>query len=159
MKYTLRSVKYLIKLVVLLAVLFLIMMWSETSTLSGHNWQSFFASYFATWRGWLFTVAVIVWCALYPSVEFVTRHLDYDMHTHKLAIIRALDAGRMKLADETDDRMVFRTESPARRLWWMGDDAVTVTRNPSGGFDIEGPRRFVMEAQHRIPGYIDRVES
>ncbi len=156
MKYIFRSVKYLVKLTILLAVLFLVMMWSETSTLSGDNWQEFFASYFATWRGWLFTAAVVVWCAFYPAVEFVKRHLNYDMHERKLAIIKALDAGRMKLSGETDERMVFRSEGPLRRLWWMGDDAVTITRNPSGGFDIEGPRRFVMEAQHRIPGYIDR---
>jgi hypothetical protein len=156
MKYISRSVKYLIKLALLLTILFVFMIWSDTSTLTGDNWQSFFASYFATWKGWLFTAAVIVWCAIYPRVEFVTRHLNYDMHDHKLAIIKALDAGRMMLSEETDNRMVFHAESPARKLWWMGDDAVTITRTGTGGFDLEGPRRFVMEAEHRIPAYIDR---
>ncbi len=136
------------------AVIFLLMTYSNTSLLSGDGWQSFFVSYFATWRGWLFTAAIVVWCAVYPRVEFVTRSVAGDLRADKLGIIKALEAGRMILADETGDRMVFRAESLARKIWWMGDDAVTITRTANGRLDIEGPRRFVMEAQYRIPMYI-----
>jgi hypothetical protein len=50
--------------------------------------------------------------------------------------------------------MVFRGESLVRTIWWLGDETVTITPNPSGGIDIEGPRRFVMEAEQRIPTYV-----
>lgn len=150
-----RSVKYLVKLLILFAILFALMMWSETSTLTFDNWESFFASYFGTTKGWLFTAVVIIWSAVYPKVEFVSRHANYDMREGKDAILRAFDAGKMVLADETDGKMVFHGESAGRRLWFLWDDAVTVTRNPAGGFDMEGPRRFVGEAQQRIPGYME----
>jgi hypothetical protein len=154
-RYILRSVKYLIKICILLAILGAIMMLSESSTLDFNSLDSFASSYFATWRGWLFTAAIVIWCAVYPRVEFVVRHLDYDMREGKEAIVKALNAGGMVLAEDSDGRMVFRGEG-FRRIWHMWDDAVTITDNPSGGFDLEGPRRFVTEAMQRIPAYINR---
>ena len=154
-KYILRAVKYLVKLLILFAILFALMMWSETSTLSFDNVDAFFASYFGTVKGWLFTAVVIIWSAVYPKVEFVTRRAGYDMREGRDVIIKVFDLGKMVLADETEDRMVFHGESIGRRLWFLWDDSVTVTRNEAGGFDMEGPRRFVGEAQQRIPGYME----
>jgi hypothetical protein len=142
-------------LVVLLALMFLLLKWSGMSNLSFESWQSFFASFFAGYKGIAFSVAVLVWCAIYPRVEFVSRQLNYDINTHKAAIIKALSAGGMVLSSEADGRMVFRSEGLWRRIWFMGDEAVTITRNLSGGLNIEGPRRFVVEAVQRIPAYID----
>ncbi len=156
-KYILRSVKYLVKLLILFAVLFAFMMWSNTSTLNFDNWESLVASYFDTAKGWLFIAVVAVWCAVYPKVEFVTRHADYDMREGRDVIIKVFRMGRMTLANETDGRMVFRGESIGRRLWFLWDEKVTVTRNAAGGFDMEGIRRFVGEAQQRIPGYMEQA--
>lgn len=153
-KYLFRSVKYLVKLALLLAAIFFLMRWSNTSNLPTDSWEGFFASYFSTWRGWLFTVAIVVWCALYPHIEFIRRSVGGNLWEDKLPIIKALNAGGMILAEETETRMVFRAESPVRKLWWMGDDAVTITRTEAGSLEIEGPRRFVMEAAQRIPTYI-----
>ncbi len=158
-KYILRAVKYLVKLLILFAILFAFMMWSETSTLNFDNWDSFFAGYFGTVKGWLFTAVVIVWSAVYPKVEFVKRHSNYDMREGREVIIKVFKMGRMVPADETDGKMVFRGESIGRRLWFLWDDAVTVTRNPAGGFDMEGPRRFVGEAQQRMPGYMEMKDE
>lgn len=158
-KYAFRAVKYFVKLLALLTLLFLFMMWSETSTLNFSNWHDFLASFFHGWRGWLFTVAVVVWCAIYPRVEFVTRHLDFDIREQRNAIVKAFRAGKMVLAAETDDWMMFRSESVGRRIWWLGDDVVTVTQNKKGGFDIEGPRRFTAEAEQRIPLYTENEDK
>jgi hypothetical protein len=155
MRYILRSVKYLVKLIVLLALLFLLMKWSGMSSLSFDSWQSFFAGYFAGYKGIIFTVAVLVWSAVYPRAEFITRSSNYDIVTRKSAIIKALSAGGMVLASESEGRLVFRGEGLWRRIWFMGDEAVTITRNNSGGLDIEGPRRFVVEAVQRIPAYVN----
>jgi hypothetical protein len=51
--------------------------------------------------------------------------------------------------------MVFRGESLVRRVWWLGEETVTITADPAGGIEIEGPRRFAMEAEHRIPNYVN----
>ena len=155
MKYILRAVKYLVKLAVLLAVIFWLMQLSGTSSIAVEGGiAGFFKNFFATSRGQIFTAALLIWCVVYPAVEFKKRSLLYDISTRREAIIKALAAGRMRLAEDEDGRMVFRGESPARRLWWLGEEAVTITRSPEGGIEIEGPRRFVMEAEHRIPNYV-----
>jgi hypothetical protein len=155
MKYFLRAVKYLVKIVVLLAVIFFLMQWSGTSSLATEGGiAGFFKSFWDSSNGKLFTAVLLVWCAVYPAVEYKRRQLNYDLASRKNAIVKALDAGGMRLSEEGPDRLVFRGESPARRLWWLGEDTVTITRNPVAGIDIEGPRRFVMEAQHRIPNYV-----
>ncbi len=154
-KYTLRSVKYFIKLAILLGLLFTFMVLSGTSGFESEGGiGGFFATLFATTKGKLFVAALVVWCAIYPSVEFVKRHSNFDMHKRKEAIVKALNAGGMTLSKEDDHSMTFHGHLP-RRIWWLDEDAVTITNNPSGGFDIEGPRRFVMEAEHRIPTYIE----
>ncbi len=155
MKYFLRSVKYLVRLVVLLALIFWLMQLSGTSNLEvSGGVMAFIKSFFATQRGLLFSGALLVWCAIYPSVEFRRRNLNYDLAARREAIVKALAAGRMRLVEDEEGRMVFRSESLVRTIWWLGDDAVTITRSPEGGIDVEGPRRFVMEAEHRIPNYI-----
>ncbi len=156
MKYVLRAVKYLVKLVVMLVLVFVLMQMSGTSNIeSDGGILGFFESFFATGRGRIFAVALLVWCAVYPAVEFKKRHLSYDLSTRKNAIVRALNAGGMTLAGEGSEQKMVFTGSMFRRVWYMGDDAVTITRSPEGGIDIEGPRRFVIEAEHRIPNYVE----
>ncbi len=161
MKYIIRSIKYLAKLVVLLGVIFVLMQLSGTSTLGAEGgFAAFWEQFFGSMKGRLFAAAVVVWSAVYPHVEYVRRHSGYDLGKRKDAIIKAFEAGGMIPAEvETGaaagERMVFRGASFLRRLWWLGEDRVTLTRSASGGFEIEGPRRFVSEAQHRIPRYVE----
>ena len=65
MRYTLRAVKYFVKLLILLAVIFCLMSLSGTTVFSAEN---FMAEFFATTRGRIFSAAVVIWCALYPKV-------------------------------------------------------------------------------------------
>jgi hypothetical protein len=159
MKYFIRAIKYLVKIVVLLAALFFLMQWSGTSSLATEGGiEGFLKSFWASSNGKLFSAVLLVWCAVYPAVEFKRRHLNYNLGERKAPVIKAMNAGGMNLTEEEgDNRMVF-VGSPARRVWWLGEDAVTITRNPTGGIDIEGPRRFVMEAEHRIPNYVAAEE-
>lgn len=160
MKYFVRAVKYAVKLVVLLGVVFWLMRLSGTSNLGAEGgFAEFWSAFFATTRGWIFVAAVIVWCAVYPAVEFVKRHLSYDLATRRGAVVKAMEAGGYKVVSESDGEMVFRGESTLRRVWWLGEEAVTVRRNPTGGIDIEGPRRFASEAQNRIPNYVEQEKA
>lgn len=152
-KYIARSLKYLVKLLILLTVIMLLMLWSGTSTLSFTN---FFADFIARPQTWLLLAVVVVWSAIYPKVEFVTRTTEGNLREDKIGIINAMRAGGMSLADESEGRMKFHGEAPVRRVWWLGDDTVTLTQESDGLISIEGPRRFAGEAQTRIPGYIER---
>ncbi len=149
-KYIIRALKYLVKLAILLALVFFLMRRSDTASGS-------IIEIFSTLKGQLFAAAVLIWCIFYPKLEFVRRHSNYDMGTRKAAIIRALNAGGMTLFTEEENRMVFHG-SALRRLWWLYEDAVTITPSLEGGINIEGPRRFVMEAQQRIPNYVQNEE-
>lgn len=155
-KYILRAAKYLVKLVILLALIMLLMLWSDTSTLSFDN---FFADFIGRPQTWLLLAVVVVWSAIYPKVEYVERSAEGNLAEDKIAIINALRAGGMTLASEENGRMVFHGEAPFRRLWWLWEDSVTLTQQAEGTIGIEGPRRFVTEAQQRIPGYIGREKS
>lgn len=155
-KYVLRSVKYLVKIAVILTVVFVVMNRTGTSNIeSNGDIVDFFKNFIATARGKIFLVALVVWCAVYPYVEFKRRHLSFEMQTNRDAIIKALMAGGMALASDDGRRMVFRGESLVRRVWWLGEETVTITADPAGGIEIEGPRRFAMEAEHRIPNYVN----
>lgn len=152
-KYLIRAAKYLVKLIILLAVLFALMLYSNTTTLSAEN---FFADFFNQPRGWLLIGIVILWSLLYPKVEFVRRHVEGNLREDRKGIINALNAGGMTLSGKSEGSLEFRAESPMRRIWWLWEDAVTVTQD--GGKEdliIAGPRRFVSEAQSRLPGYIE----
>ena len=145
----------MVKITVLLAVIFWLMQLSGTSVMETEGGVAgFFRGFFASSRGRIFSAALLVWCAMYPAVEYRRRNLFYDIVGRREAIVKAFAAGRMRLASEQDGRMVFRGESLARTIWWLGDEAVTVTRSADGGIDIEGPRRFVMEVEHRLPNYV-----
>jgi hypothetical protein len=160
MKYFIRAIKYLVKIVVLLALIFFLMDWSGTSSLATEGGiAGFVKSFWASSNGKLFSAVLLVWCMVYPAVEFKRRHLNYDLGERKAPIIKALHAGNMTLVKENGDNSMVFAGSLARRVLWLGEDAVTITRNPTGGIDIEGPRRFVMEAEHRIPNYVAAEEE
>jgi hypothetical protein len=156
LKYILRSVKYLVKLLVLLAIVMLLMLYSNTSTLSAEN---FFTDFFSRRETWILLAVVVVWCAIYPRVEFVTRIIEGNLHSDKIGIINALRAGGMRLEEENGGRMVFVGEAPLRRLWWLGEDRIVLTQLTGGMIEIEGSRRFAGEAQQRIPAYVERAKE
>jgi hypothetical protein len=155
-KYILRAVKYLVKLVVLLAIVLALMLYSKTSTLSADN---FLADFFARTQTWILLVAVVVWSAIYPRVEYVKRIVEGNLHADKIGIINALRAGGMRLDSESEGRMVFVGEAPLRRLLWLGEDRITLTQLTGGMIEIEGARRMAGDAQQRIPGYVEREKG
>ena len=143
MRYCVRSVKYLIRLLVLLAAVFALMQWSGTSRFSS---EGFMQEFFCSMRGAVFTAAVLVWCALYPRVEYVRRKVP-AVHTGSEAadIIRACESAGMRIESRTDTCMVFRSDSTLRRVLLLWEDDVRIT-DCGDGIEIAGNRRAVAEA-------------
>ncbi len=143
MKYVIRAAKYAVKLAFVLALFGLLLRW---------DWSA------EPMRVRLFLGAVLLLCAFYPLMEFVRRDVFVGMDSGRGAIVKALEAGgfRVKCEDATSIRFVG--QSLVRRICWLGEEAVTVTRNDLGGVTVEGPRRFVAEAQQRIPLYLNNAE-
>ncbi len=154
-KYIARSLKYLLKLVLLFAVLFTIMDLTGTSTLPADN---FFAAFFGSMRGQIFTAIVLVWCIYYPKFEFVTREYCVDMSARRATIMEAMQSLGMNLATEGEDVMIFRSASGLSRLWQMNEDAVEI-RKTENGVVISGSRKNVANAMYKIKLYAEREDN
>lgn len=152
MRYTLRAVKYFVKLLILLAVIFCLMSLSGTTVFSAEN---FMAEFFSTTRGRIFSAAVVIWCALYPKVEYISRFIpDVDVQRNRPQIISAFEAAGMRLESRTDRQLVFRAGTVLRRTVQMWEDAVEVTA-AEGGIVIEGNRRAIAATEFRIKLYTE----
>ena len=153
-RYILRAVKYFIKLMILLAIIFALILWSKTTTLSP---EGFFTKCFCFLKGQLFSVVIVVWCALYPKIEYVTRRLNIDPEAHRGRIIEAMHAAGFTLSKEQNGEMIFRADSPFRRIMQLWEDEVTLTPDAEG-FTLSGTRRNLSEAEHRIRLYTENRE-
>ena len=154
-KYIARAFKYLLKLVLLFAVLFTIMHFTGTSTLSADN---FFADFFGSTRGQIFTAIVLLWCIYYPKFEYITREYAVDMSARRSSIMEAMQSLGMNLATEGEDVMIFRSASGLSRLWQMNEDAVEI-RKTDNGVVISGSRKNVANAMYKIKLYAEREDN
>lgn len=152
-KYILRAVKYLIRLTLLFAVLFGVMLATNTTTLSAEN---FFADFFGQTKGQIFTAIVLIWCAFYPRVEFIAMPVGIRLGDHRANIVEAMQSLGMTLVEEGDDKMVFRSASPLSRAWQMWEDAVEVRTSANGGIEVAGSRKNVSNALFKIKLYAER---
>jgi len=153
MRYTLRAVKYFIKLSILLAVIFMLMVVSGTA---GFSTDDFFCEFFSSLRGRLFSAVLVLWCIIYPKIEYVSREIGgVRVDEDRPKIIAAFEAAGLRLESRSDTRLVFRAASAFRRALHLWEDAVTVSRTEHG-IAVEGNRKAVAEAEFRIKLYTEQ---
>ena len=156
MRYTVRAVKYFIKLLILLTAIFALMVLSGTTAFTV---EGFFSEFFTSTRGKIFSAVIIVWCALYPKVEYISRFIPgIDVQNNRPQIISAFESAGMRLESRSDNALVFRAATAARRAVQMWEDGVTVT-SADGGIIIEGNRRAIAEAEFRIKLYTENENA
>lgn len=149
-QYIRRSVGYLIKLVALVAVLYLLMYVTGSTRVSA---DALLREMFSSQRGVLLAAALVVLAALYPYFGYVKRSLRADLGTNRSDIIEAMHkSGYILSPGSIDDsvRLVFRADSFFKRLLMSFEDAITVTAADDGSVTIEGPRKTVVPVQFRI---------
>lgn len=154
-RYILRAFKYFIKLMILLVIIFALMVWSGTSTFTFDN---FFAQFFGSVRGQIFSAIVLIWCAYYPRVEFITRKVTVNFEAHRSDIIEAMHSAGLSLTSEQNGVLRFRSASLARRLWQMWEDAVEL-RPTADGVEISGSRRNIANVEYKIKLYSERDDA
>ena len=156
MKYTIRAVKYFIKLMILLSAIFGLMVLSGTTVFSADN---FWAEFFSTTRGKIFSAVILIWCALYPKVEYISRFIpDVSVGGNRPQIIKAFEAAGMRLESRTDTQLVFRASTAVRRAAQMWEDAVKVNA-AEGGIVLEGNRRAIAATEFRIKLYTENENA
>lgn len=151
MKYIIRSVKFLVALLVLYIAAVWLMSAVGASMLSARD--TIFVM-FQTLRGQLLVAAIVVWVAIYPKVGYVKRECSADLDADKEQIMTAFVVSGYELMNQTENEMRFRASNFFRRLRLLFEDEVVVRRSESGGVEIEGVRRTVALAIMRLNGYL-----
>ena len=105
MKYLIRSVKYLLALVVLYLAVLMLMTLTRTSLLSPAESLSMLVH---STRGQLLIAAVVVLAALYPRFGFISRRVGGNLRTDREQIVRAFETEGFALRRETPGELVFR---------------------------------------------------
>ena len=147
-QHIIRSAVYFLRLAALLAALFALMHFTGTGAPGSSP-----TDVFTTQRGWMLIAAVVALAVFYPSFGYVDRRVKADLQTDREKILRVFHMGGYGLAQDEGDRLVFRTQSTAKRLANLGQDAVTVTRDGEG-IVISGLRKEVVKAVFRLEAMI-----
>ncbi len=156
MKYLVRSVKFLVALLVLYVAAVWIMSAVGASMLSVRD--TVFVM-FQTTRGQVLIAAILIWVAIYPKVGYVRRAVMADLNEDREQIVTAFVMSGYELASEGDGEMRFRAANIFRRLRLLFEDEVVVRRSEDGGVEIEGVRRSVALAMMRLNGYLEHKRN
>ena len=147
MKYLIRSAKYFAAF----CVLYLGIVWLSVMTSKGMDvsvWD-YVAATFATTRGKMLGLAVVVLSAWYPRMGFMTRRVECDMQEEHDYLLRVFAAAGFTLKEESDGRMVFKADNILSRLVMLFEDEITVEQYGQW-VDITGIRRGVAKVVYRM---------
>lgn len=142
-----RSAKYFAAF----CVLYVAIIWISVKTTSSMDvsvWDYIVAT-FATTRGKLLGVAVVVLSALYPRMGFMTRQVQCDMTEERDFILSIFAVAGFTLKEESQGRMVFRADNILSRIVMLFEDEIVVEQN-GPKLDITGIRRAVAKVIYRM---------
>ena len=156
MKYFVRSIKFLVSLIVLYVAAVAIMSAIGASMLSARD--TIFVM-FQTTRGQLLVAAIVIWAAIYPKVGYIKREVPADFDADKEQIVTAFVVTGYELVSESANEMRFRASNIFRRLRLLFEDEVVVRRCESGDIEVDGVRRTVAYAMLRLKSYLEHKRN
>lgn len=152
-QYIRRAVGYFIKLIVLVAVLYLLMFVTGSTRVSA---AAMLHEMFSTSRGVMLIAVLALLSAIYPRFGYVKRTVKADFNTNRDEILNAMHKSGYILVSELSGRqMVFRADSMLKKLVMSFDDTITVTAADDASVTVEGPRKTVVPVQFRIDTYVN----
>ena len=140
------SLKYLIKLAVLLAAIYGAMY--ATGTL-GITTEELLGT-----KGIVLAVAVVALAVAYPTYGFVRRTVKASMVDDREEILAAFHQNGYSLTGESEGMMTFHASSPLKRLWHLGDDKIEVRAVDNLTVELYGIRKEVVQTEFRITSYL-----
>lgn len=143
-QYLLRTLIYLVRMVLLIVAIYLVM--DATDTLAVH-----YNELLGT-RGLILAVALLGISIAYPSYGYVSRTARASFGADRAAIIRAFGHIGYALHSEESGRMTFRASSIFKRVWNMGDDKIVVTPIDEQTVEVSGLRKEVVQVVYHIAG-------
>lgn len=142
--YLLHSLKYFIKLVVLMALIYLLMYFTNTLSLS--------IEALLGQQGFILLVAITVLSLVYPSLGFVKRNIVADIVVDKEDIIKAFMVSGYTLDKEENGVMTFHLSSMFKRALSLFDDKITLYQE-GNQIVLEGARKGVVQVEFRVGNY------
>lgn len=140
-RYILRSVKYLLGLVALVAALYCIMYVLHLLPVTPLE----------ALRGqWRLLAALVVLAAAYPRFGFVRRTVEGSLARDKDTVVRVFGEAGFRLAGDEEGRLEFRALSMLKQTMCLGEDCITVTDGGDGVLTIEGIRRETVGIEFRL---------
>ncbi|MCC8019482.1 MAG: hypothetical protein LIO85_06895 [Rikenellaceae bacterium] len=150
-KYLLRSLRYILRMVVLLAVVFGVMaLFGLIERQNGNLFEAIFVS-----RNGVFLLGVLIFLAgLYPRLSFGEVTTRGNIHSDRRKIKEVMAQYGYVVSREDETSMEFRAGRLSRRLLAQWDDGVTVTGRGDRLY-IEGMKKDIFRLQGRLSMALD----
>lgn len=145
LKYLGRALRHLLKLVVVIALLFAVMYFTNTLAIP--------LAELVGWRGAVLLVALVGISAAFPLYGFGTYVVEGSLVADRKAIERALSACQYALVGEHGGVLVCRATTLWRRVRSAGDDAIELRQVGENTIEISGLRREAEQLRFSISGY------
>lgn len=149
--YIFRSLKYIVRMAVIIAVLIGVLWATGTLDTGG---DSVLAVLFLSWRGVVLIGLIVIFAMMYPNISFTTLSVPGDTRANRDQIMEAFAAYSYHLVKEEDGKMIFRSRKVLKRVMWQFDDAVTVWQN-ADNIEIEGLKKIISRVRLRLDAYIN----
>lgn len=145
--YLRRALKYLLYMLVLLAIIFTLMELTRTG-----NFERFSEVFFSQ-RGLLLLAMIVLLGLFYPKFGFVKREVKADLKADRDKIERAFQMSGYELRSQQEGELIFRAKSPVKRLMFFDEEAIRVA--PDDNYiTIEGIRKEVVKVEFRLKGLL-----
>lgn len=148
-RYFIRSVKYLVALVVLYVGLMAVMHYSQRSPITfAQRWQLMFEQ----WNGWGMVIVSILLAATYPFFGYTKRSFEGDIVADREQLDTAARFVGLELVSANGNELLYRAKG-LRRVTMLFEDDIVVRQNGTQ-IEVEGLRRvsvrFAFDAERYI---------
>lgn len=147
-RYHIRALKYLVKLSLLVAFLFVILHFL------GNNVTD---QLFHTNQGFILLLLVIGLSIVYPIIGYTSRKLAYNLDDHPDELHKVMVLCSYEAEPNTEGRS-YRASAPTKKLFLMYEDRVTIT-NMNGVSVLTGPRKEVVRIAFRLDTFVRESQS
>lgn len=148
-RYFIRSVKYLVALVVLYVGLMAVMHYSQHSPITfAQRWLLMFEQ----WNGWGMVIVSILLAATYPFFGYTKRSFEGDIVADREQLDTAARFVGLELVSANGNELLYRAKG-LRRVTMLFEDDIVVRQNGTQ-IEVEGLRRvsvrFAFDAERYI---------
>lgn len=148
-QYLVRSIKYLIALVILYVGLMAVMHYSQHSTITfAQRWELMFQQ----WNGWGMVVVSILLAATYPFFGYTKRSFDGNIAVDREQLDTAARVVGLELVSANENELLYRAKG-LRRVTMLFEDNVVVRQNGTQ-IEVEGLRRVAVRMAFDAERYI-----